>query len=954
MSSSSPQLLSATARASQNDKPASGGAFGRPAFGKPAFGNAGGFGSKPAFGSGKVELTEEEKRLADQLKAQTEVREAIERQGQEAQRRSEIRINRGLGPETSRAGRPDPQSYNEKSEARERREQAREKAAGRLGGGGGAFRINRIPVRDNDDAPSEPRQPRQPREGLHTQWNGGQLRQRQQEVKREGHEDQPRSRGFTSPNTRFAGAQPEAPAQGGFRIRRPGPPPGVTATEGWGQFRPPTDRPARRARAPPPEIIESEPVEYQQLPEEVTPQPSEAVLRLREEEAERQREIEERRLRREKERYVEDPVEVKKAEHPEYVPRGKGKGGSKQDRRADFITDATDDFGYSQAAARAEAKKTRKAAKLAKKKAEPTPIFLPEYISIGNLATALRVRYDDFVAKLEELGFEETAADYILNGENAALIAQEYNYEALIDKSESEDLKPREQPEDTSIYPPRPPVVTIMGHVDHGKTTILDYLRKSSVAAGEAGGITQHIGAFSVPMPSGKVITFLDTPGHAAFLSMRQRGANVTDIVVLVVAADDSVKPQTIEAINHAKGAKVPIIVAINKVDKPEADINRVKQDLARHNVEIEDYGGDTQVVCISGKTGQGMDELEEAILTLSDVIDMRADPEGQAEGVVLEASVKSMGKVATILVRHGTMRPGDFIVAGNTWARIRCMRNEAGQDVEFASPGHPVEIDGWREQPLAGDEVLQTPTEQKAKSVVEYRLEAVERDRLAEDMEAINEERKFVAAKRAQEKASAAEAKKHEGEEGYEHEVPEEAEGGPRRVYFIIKGDVSGSVEAVVDSIAVVGNSEIQPYVLRSGVGPVSEFDIEHAAVAKGYIINFSQQLDGSIKRKADRMKVGLLDHDIIYKLVDDIKDKLSEFLPPIITQKVVGEAEIAQVFDITIKGRKQKPVAGCKIRNGTIGRNSKVRVIRKGTAIYDGMIISLSMCKAADANMK
>src|SRR5690349_20152751 len=224
-----------------------------------------------------------------------------------------------------------------------------------------------------------------------------------------------------------------------------------------------------------------------------------------------------------------------------------------------------------------------------------------------------------------------------------------------------------------SMYPLRPSVVTIMGHVDHGKTTILDYLRKSSVAAGEAGGITQHIGAFSVPMPSGKVITFLDTPGHAAFLNMRQRGANVTDIVVLVVAADDSVKPQTIEAINHAKGARVPIIVAINKIDKPEANIERVKQDLARHGVEIEDFGGDTQVVCVSGKTGTGMDELEEAALTLSDVLDMRADTKGAAEGWILEASIKSMGKVATVLVRCGTMRPGDFIVAGKTWARIRC-----------------------------------------------------------------------------------------------------------------------------------------------------------------------------------------------------------------------------------------------------------------------------------------
>lgn len=563
------------------------------------------------------------------------------------------------------------------------------------------------------------------------------------------------------------------------------------------------------------------------------------------------------------------------------------------------------------------------------------------------MATALRVRLHDFVEKMEELGFEETSSDHVLNGENAGLIAQEYNYEAMIDRSESEDLKARPPPEDVSVLPPRPPVVTIMGHVDHGKTTILDYLRKSSVAAGEAGGITQHIGAFSVPMPSGKVITFLDTPGHAAFLSMRQRGANVTDIVILVVAADDSVKPQTIEAINHAKGARVPIIVAINKVDKEEANIDRVKQDLARNNVEIEDYGGETQVVCVSGKTGKGMEELEEAILTLSDVIDMRADTDGAAEGWILEASIKSMGKVATVLVRRGTMRPGDTIVAGKTWARIRCMRDEAGREILAAGPGTPVEIDGWKEQPLAGDEVLQANDEHQAKSVVEFRVEAEEREKLAADMEAINEERKAVHGKRLKEKADAEAAKLREEDGLEELEEEQDEAGGPKKVYFIVKGDVSGSVEAVIDSISVVGNSEIQPVVLRSGVGQVSEFDIEHASVAKGYVINFSNSLDPAMKRKADSMKVKVLDHDIIYRLVDDVKATLSEYLSPIVSQKVLGEAEVAQVFDITIKGRKQKPIAGCKVRNGTVQRNNKVRVIRQGKTIYDGTLESLKNVK-------
>jgi len=681
------------------------------------------------------------------------------------------------------------------------------------------------------------------------------------------------------------------------------------------------------------------------------PEVSPAVQRLREEEAERARELEERRRQREERESQSLPEKVAVASSRNDTPgfKGRGKDKKKASRRDDFIVDEEDNE-YALAAQKAQLKRDRKAAKAAKKAAAPTPVLLPEYISVTNLASALRVRLDDFVEKMEELGFEETSPDFILNGETAGLIAQEYNFEPLIDRSESEDLKARPPAEDTSIFPPRPPVVTIMGHVDHGKTTILDFLRKSSVAAGEAGGITQHIGAFSVPMPSGKVITFLDTPGHAAFLNMRQRGANVTDIVVLVVAADDSVKPQTIEAINHAKGARVPIIVAINKVDKEEANIDRVKQDLARHNVEIEDYGGDTQVVCVSGKTGQGMAELEEAVLTLSDVLDMRADTEGAAEGWVLEASIKSMGKVATVLVRRGTMRPGDFIVAGQTWARIRCMRNEAGAEIAEAGPGTPVEIDGWKEQPDAGDEVLQAPTEQKAKSVVDYRVEAAERDRLAEDMEAINEERKAVHEKRLREKQEAAIAKAkakardpEESEEaGEDAEAEAEAEEdqphGPKKVYFIVKGDVSGSVEAVLDSIAAIGNAEIAPHVLRSGVGAVSEFDVEHAAVARGFVISFNSAVDAAIKRKAEAAGVGLLESNIIYRLVDDVKAKLSEFLPPLVSQKVLGEAEVAQVFDITVKGRRQKPVAGCKVRNGVVGRNAKVRVLRNGKKVFDG----------------
>ncbi len=593
------------------------------------------------------------------------------------------------------------------------------------------------------------------------------------------------------------------------------------------------------------------------------------------------------------------------------------------------------------AAAKIERRQQRKMEKaMQRRAAPPTPIYLPEFISVSNLAAVLRVRVEDFASRMRTLGFDEINNDHVLDAEIAGLIAAEFNFEPIINHGASEDLKARPPAEDKSLLPPRPPVVTIMGHVDHGKTTLLDWLRKSSVAASEFGGITQHIGAFSVQMPSGKIITFLDTPGHAAFLSMRQRGANVTDIVILVVAADDSVKPQTIEAIKHAQAAKVPIIVAVNKVDKEDSDVGRVKQDLARYGVEIEDYGGDTQVVCVSGKTGQGMEELEDAAVALADILDMRAETDGQAEGWVLEATTKKAGRVATVLVRRGTLRSGDVIVAGTTWGRVRSLKNEAGVQVPSAGPGTPVEIDGWREQPAAGDEVLQAVDEQQAKSVVELRREDLERSQMATDMTAVNEARRIE-----QEKREAQEKLEEEAKEAGENAPPATPAEKPtqqpsiKEVFFLIKGDVSGSVEAVLDSIAALGNSEVRAHILRSGVGPVSEFDIEHAAAAKGQIIAFNVSIEPAMRRMAEQMGVRILEENIIYRLVDDVKAKLSEMLPPLVTQRVLGEAEVAQVFEINARGRLMVPVAGCRVRNGVVSKSAKVRVLRGKNVVYDGM---------------
>jgi translation initiation factor IF-2 len=570
--------------------------------------------------------------------------------------------------------------------------------------------------------------------------------------------------------------------------------------------------------------------------------------------------------------------------------------------------------------------------------AGPTPILLPEYISVANLATALRQKVDVFVAQLEDLGFEEVSKDNILTGETAALIAQEYGFEPTVDTGEDEDLKPRPPPEDLSSLPLRPPVVTIMGHVDHGKTTLLDYLRKSSIVAQEHGGITQHIGAFSVKMSSGKQITFLDTPGHAAFLAMRQRGALVTDMVILVVAADDSVMPQTREAIKHARAAKVPIIVAINKIDKPEANVDRVKSDLASHGVEIEDYGGDVQVVCVSGKTGQGMDDLEENILTLSEMLDIRAETDGMAEGWVLESTIKPLGRVATVLVKRGTLRPGDFIVAGCAHAKIRSLRNEAGVEVREAPPGTAVEILGWKEPPEAGDMVLQAPDEDKAKAAVRYRQELKDRGEVIAQMAQQEQDRREL--EREREEAAAAADSGKDGDPA--NTEPEQS--GTKYVNFTVKGDVHGSTEAVAASILEQGNNEVRARVLRSSPGQINESDVEHAAVSGSTIVNFNNPIPPRIRALADDAGVKIMEHNIIYNVIEDVREQLAAALPPVIIQKVVGEAEVLQIFPINLKGRVYKNIAGCRVNNGLVLKGAKARVLRHGETVFEGRSLLLS----------
>ncbi|OAL31522.1 hypothetical protein AYO22_01114 [Fonsecaea multimorphosa] len=652
-----------------------------------------------------------------------------------------------------------------------------------------------------------------------------------------------------------------------------------------------------------------------------------------------------------------EPIQVsRRAKLPTTRRSGISRAGSSDFH---FDPDLAEEFSDH---AKARRKKKGKQANAKQQTPARPEIVLPEFISVEKLAQGLKVRLPDFIDKLEEEGFEGARYDHVLDSSTSAMFAEIYGFEAIVKTiDETGDILPRPAAEDPSVLPPRPPIVTIMGHVDHGKTTILDYFRKANVVATEHGGITQHIGAFSVTMPgSERNITFLDTPGHAAFLEMRRRGAVVTDIVVLVVAADDSVKAQTIEAIKHAREAGVQIIVAINKVDKPEADIEQVKRDLMQHDIVVEDFGGEYQAIPVSGKTGKGMGDLEEAILTLSDVADFRAETDGPAEGWIIESKIGATGRVATILVRRGTLRPGDFIVAGTTWARIRTLRNDSGELIQAAPPGTPVQIDGWRgDDPEAGLEVLQAENEQRAKDAVAVRKEREEAAWEMDNMTAIN-------ATRAEEAAARTKVLEWEKEQGYMSvsykRRPKDNEGwiekessGPQLVHFVVKADVAGSTEALVAAVSAIGNNEVRANIIHSGTGGLTESDIKRLAATGevAYAISFNQPIDNDIRQLAAAARIQILDHNIIYKVTDDVTEKVSAELPPIVTQRVLGEAEVGDIFDIKIKKGSMK-IAGCRVTNGTIRRSEKIRVLRRGEVIYTGMLNSFKNIKKDVTEMR
>lgn len=577
---------------------------------------------------------------------------------------------------------------------------------------------------------------------------------------------------------------------------------------------------------------------------------------------------------------------------------------------------------------------------------------IPTFLSVANFATILRVRVPDLLEKLDDLGFENITNEHILDAETAELIAQEYGFEVNRDDNLGADLFPAELPTDPSKLSPRSPVVTIMGHVDHGKTTILDYLRKSSIVKGEFGGITQHIGAFVVQTPvSKKKITFLDTPGHAAFLKMRERGANITDIIILVVAAEDSVKPQTLEAIKHAKAAGVPIVVALNKCDKEEANPDKVVADLSTHGIDVEDYGGETPVCRISAKTGMGMKELEETIVTISELLELKTHTTSNVEGWVLESQVKKgLGNVATFLVKKGQLKPGNIIVSGTTFCKVRVMRDEHGKPIKVAQPSQPVEISGWKDLPIAGDYGIQAKDENYAKKVIINREKRKRMMDEAAQVELMNQNRiKAIENSKREEKVQEYQLQGLTIDEIKELEPELFADESAKieKVNFIIKADVSGSAEAVKQSIEGLGNDEVQSCVIFEDVGAPTDSDIARAKDSNAQILAFNIKVPKDVANAASKAGIQIKEFNVIYHLIADVIETLTSRLPPIYETKIVAKVLVKQLFDITIKGKTTMTIAGSRVSEGILKRNHNVRLVRDGEIIYEGKIKQLKIVK-------
>ncbi len=598
------------------------------------------------------------------------------------------------------------------------------------------------------------------------------------------------------------------------------------------------------------------------------------------------------------------------------TPRGKTDG----ERRRGKLTinqalSGDDDRGKSLAAHRRRMERQRKQASGFQPTREKIAreVTIPEMITIQELANRMAERAVDVIKLLMKQGQMLKINDFI-DADTAQLVAEELGHsvkrvaEADVEEGlmgiddTDEDLKSRA------------PVVTVMGHVDHGKTSLLDAMRSANVVSGEAGGITQHIGAYQVETAGG-MVTFIDTPGHAAFTAMRARGAKATDIVVLVVAADDGVMPQTIEAINHAKAAEVPIIVAVNKIDKPDADPTRVRTDLLNHEVIVESVGGDTLEVEVSALKGTNLDKLLDAILLQAEILDLQANPDRAADGIVVEAQLdRGRGPVATVLVQRGTLKVGDIAVAGSAWGKVRALINDRGENVSEAGPSVPVEVLGFNGTPEAGDQIVVVENEARAREIADYR----ERKR---------RETRGAAASRS----------------SLEQMMSQLQESGKKEFPILIKADVQGSAEAIVQALEKLGNDEVGARVIHYAVGGISESDVQLAVASQAVILGFNVRANTQARTAAEGAGIEIRYYSIIYDLVDDIKAAMSGMLSPELRETFLGNAEILEIFNISKVGK----VAGCRVTEGNVQRGAKVRLIRDNVVVHEGTLSTLKRFK-------
>ena len=543
-------------------------------------------------------------------------------------------------------------------------------------------------------------------------------------------------------------------------------------------------------------------------------------------------------------------------------------------------------------------------------------VVLPETITIQELAHRMSERGVDVIRLLMKQGAMHKITD-VIDADTAQLVAEEMGHavKRVAESDVEEGLF--DIADDGDNLHPRPPDVTIMGHVDHGKTSLLDAIRQENVVAGEAGGITQHIGAYQVTAPNGQAVTFIDTPGHAAFTAMRARGAKVTDIVVLVVAADDGVMPQTIEAIHHARAAGAPLVVAINKIDKPDAKPERVRTELLQHEVQVESMGGETLEVEVSAKQRQNLDKLLEAIALQAEVLDLKANPDRAAEGTVIEARLdKGRGPVATMLVQRGALRTGDIVVAGTQWGRVRALLDDKGVSRQEAGPSFPVEILGFNGTPEAGDRVAVVESEARAREITEYR-ERQKRDKLA--------------------------ARGGSARGSLTDMMSQLKTAGRKEFPLVIKGDVQGSVEAIVAALEKLGTDEVAARIVHCGVGGISESDVSLAEASNAAVIGFNVRAHKEAREAAERSGIEIRYYNIIYNLVDDVKSAMSGLLAPTLRETMLGNATILEVFDISKIGK----VAGCRVSDGNVERGANVRLIRDNVVVHEGKLSTLKRFK-------